>query len=370
MGYEIFISYRRNPSIAFAYLLCEKLEVMGYKGKVFMDINSLLNGEFDESLLRIMDECTNVIVVLQPNSLNVRDKDEDFFYKEIRHAIKTSKNIIPIMTNDFKWPENLPDDIANLSRYNGLSINFLYFKDEMKRLKEFLAASKSMESYNEKKHVLMYGDFDKAIQKKIIKRLGLSEEDYVIELLSEPVEILAKSLDRIYAVILMITDVTKLSSNEMINELINSELKQYVYGGGRLICTHDTIYRRTRNKELQSMMGCTVTNFQRTDIVKYNKTKECLTRECFKSLPQTFELQDGEICWGECDDDVIIFFETKTDDGTTAPLVFAREYGDGLCIYLHSGDYKDNPPGSILKPEPYFIDLLKDSLVLKADLFI
>ena len=99
--------------------------------------------------------------------------------------------------------------------------------------------------------------------------------------------------------------------------------------GGRLVCTHDVIYRRTRNELLQNMFG--------------------------------FILHDAEICWGNIADDVDVFFKTEDD----IPLVFAREYGSGICVYLNPGDFKERPPRSILKPEKEFVDLLRESIYLQ-----
>ena len=78
-------------------------------------------------------------------------------------------------------------------------------------------------------------------------------------------------------------------------------------------------------------------------------------------MPETFTLQDGELCWGEVEYYVDVHF--KTPEGI--PLVFSREYGDGICIYLHSGDYKFNPPPSIGKPEKEFIELLREAIYLR-----
>ena len=48
-------------------------------------------------------------------------------------------------------------------------------------------------------------------------------------------------------------------------------------------------------------------------------------------------LHDAEICWGKVAEDVDVYFETESG----IPLVFSREYGNGLCIFLNSGDFKD-----------------------------
>ncbi len=41
-------------------------------------------------------------------------------------------------------------------------------------------------------------------------------------------------------------------------------------------------------------------------------------------------------------------------------LIFSGEFGDGVCVWLNSGDYKEYPCGSILKPDKNFVVILKE----------
>ena len=56
----------------------------------------------------------------------------------------------------------------------------------------------------------------------------LKLDDYFIEIMSEPVEILSKNLQEIYAIILIVTDCTKFSSNIYAAKRINETLVRYV----------------------------------------------------------------------------------------------------------------------------------------------
>jgi len=56
-------------------------------------------------------------------------------------------------------------------------------------------------------------------------------------------------------------------------------------------------------------------------------------------------LNDGEIEWGEYSPDVLIIFESKTEE--PKPLVITREYGEGKVVWLSSGDFRENPPKSV-----------------------
>ena len=357
MAYQIFISYRRSGGEAMAYLLNEKLTTLGYS--VFYDIESLTYGKFNQKLLEVMDECSDVILILPPNALDRCVNEDDWLRLEISHAINCKKNIIPVMMKGFEWPHVLPDEINDIRFYNGLDVSFDFFDSVLMRLIKRLYVNNNESIKNEKsiKHILVWGDFDNAILEKLIYRLNLSA-DYYVELLIEPLEILSKNLMNIDSIILMVTDVTKLSNYAFAINKINQVLSDYVKEGGRLICTHDVIYRRTRNEKLQEMYGCQITNFLSAPEVQYVKTDFCHDEEAFAELPESFFLHDGEICWGDLAPDVDVYF--KTEDGI--PLVFAREYGKGVCIYMNSGDYKKHPPRSILKPEKNFVLLLKASI--------
>ncbi|MGN1433511.1 MAG: toll/interleukin-1 receptor domain-containing protein [Ruminococcus sp.] len=359
MSYQIFISYRRNGGEALAYLINERLTALGYS--VFYDIESLSYGKFNYKLLEVIDECDDIILILPPNALDRCVNKDDWLRLEIEHALKTKKNIIPLMMKQFVWPSEMIPEIQEIRLFNGVEVNFEFFDSVLLRLLNRLSTNLNNNRHTliEKrlKHILAWGDFDHAVLEKIIKRLELGNE-YYIENLVEPLELLSKNMDNIDSVILMITDVTKLSNYEFALKRINKLLVKYVKNGGRLICTHDVIYRRTRNELLQEMYGCKITNFLQTPTVQYIKTDFCLEENAFSELPNSFALNDGEICWGDLAPDVDVFF--ATEDGI--PLVFAREYGKGVCIYLNSGDYKNHPPRSILKPEKYFISLLKTSI--------
>lgn len=361
MAYQIFISYRRLGGEALAYLVNEKLTQAGYH--VFYDIESLSGGRFDTKLLEVIDACEDVVIILPPHALDRCEDPNDWLRIEVSHAIKAGKNLIPVMMKGFEWPEKLPEDMAQLVKYNGVLVTFEFFEGFMQKLQKNLTKNgqrRNLPSGRDLKHVLIWSDFDRGTQNKIIKRLGLGEE-YFVEELVEPVEILSKNLAEIDTIILIDTDVTKLSNNDSTLERINEALVGYVEGGGRLICTHDLIYRRTRNEPLQNMYGCRITNFQPQPAVRYIKTEDCAEQGTFASLPEEFVLHDDEICWGSIAPDVEVYFETE--DGR--PLVFSREYGNGVCIWLNSGDFKEYPSKSILKPEKEFVALLREALLLE-----
>jgi len=356
--YQIFISYRRLGGEALAFLLHEKLTAEGYK--VFYDIESLDSGRFDTKLLKIMDECSDVVLVLPPNSLERCKNEDDWLRQEIVHAIKTGKNIIPLTMNGFVFPSDLPDELSTLQNYQRVKVDFIYFDGVLDHIKRYLHAGKNLNKNNSSsnpdyKHILLWSDFDSAILDKLIKKLDF-DDNYDFEILEDALDILSNDLSKIDTIILMTTDVTKFTNNSSALARLNQCLVDYVRSGGRLICAHDIIYRRTRNTQLQELYGCTITNFERTRTVRYVKTDICKEEGLFESLLDSFSLTDGEVCWGELAPDVNVYFETENG----YPLVFSREYGTGICLYFNSGDYNNTAPGSILKPEKQFVLLLRE----------
>lgn len=134
--YDIFISYRRDGGEALACLISEKLRQREFS--VFYDVESLRSGKFNEKIFQVIDTCTDVIVILPQNSLNRCINNDDWVRKEIAYAIKSKKNIIPIMMRNFEFPKELPNDIRDLKNFNGISANLEYFEATFNKLLSML----------------------------------------------------------------------------------------------------------------------------------------------------------------------------------------------------------------------------------------
>lgn len=125
MKNQIFISYRRDGGEALAQLLNDRLKSLGYE--VFYDIESLKSGAFDTKLYEQIEKCKDFILVLPPQALDRCIYEEDWVRCEIRHALKHKKNIIPIMMRGFVFPKDLPDDIAAVSKQNGVEFETMEY---------------------------------------------------------------------------------------------------------------------------------------------------------------------------------------------------------------------------------------------------
>ena len=136
--YQIFISYRRDGGEFTAKMLYDKLCSLGYQA--FFDVESLRSCMFNEKLYSVIDECTDVLVILSPGALDRCENKDDWVRLEIEHALQKGKNVIPIMLRGFEFPEKLPESIEKLQYMQGLKANLEYFDAFINKLQKFFVA--------------------------------------------------------------------------------------------------------------------------------------------------------------------------------------------------------------------------------------
>lgn len=134
--YDVFISYRRDGGEQSAKSIYDRLKEQGYK--VFLDIETLRSGAFNEKLYKVIDECQDVLVILSPNALDRCHNEDDWVRLEIVHALKSGKNVIPIMLRGFSFPADLPQDMESLPFQNGVQASVEFFDAFMGKLYQFL----------------------------------------------------------------------------------------------------------------------------------------------------------------------------------------------------------------------------------------
>jgi len=94
-----------------------------YHKKIFLDVKELQVGRFDEMLLKRIEQTPNFILILSKDSLDHCNVKTDWLKREIVHAIKTGRNIIPVMTEQFKFPsedawKEMPEEMQLLPSLN------------------------------------------------------------------------------------------------------------------------------------------------------------------------------------------------------------------------------------------------------------
>ncbi|MCQ2347794.1 MAG: toll/interleukin-1 receptor domain-containing protein [Paludibacteraceae bacterium] len=136
--YSVFISYRRT-GFDTANLIAEKLRFMGYS--VFFDVESLRGGKFNEQLFQVIDSCTDMVLVLPKDALNRCADKDDWVRKEVMYAMLKQKNIVPVMLNDFDWPNPMPSGMEDLKDYQAVPASDRNTFDlAMQRLASYLKA--------------------------------------------------------------------------------------------------------------------------------------------------------------------------------------------------------------------------------------
>ncbi|XP_076367405.1 NAD(+) hydrolase sarm1-like isoform X2 [Tachypleus tridentatus] len=119
---DVFISYRRSNGSQLASLLKVHLQLRSFS--VFIDVERLEAGKFDNNLLNSIRQAKHFLLVLTPNALDrcMGDTDcKDWVHKEVVEALHSQCNIIPILDN-FQWPEpeTLPEDMRAVCYFNGV----------------------------------------------------------------------------------------------------------------------------------------------------------------------------------------------------------------------------------------------------------
>ena len=129
---DVFISYRREGGYAMARLVYECLRNAGLS--VFLDLEELRSGQFNEKLYEEIEKCKNFVLILPPNSLDRCDHEDDWLRLEIEYAIKQKKNIIPVMMVGFEFPSQLPPSLQVLPFFNGVKSSREYFDAAIKKI--------------------------------------------------------------------------------------------------------------------------------------------------------------------------------------------------------------------------------------------
>ena len=135
--YDIFISYRREGGADAAKHLRDVLSQKGYR--VFFDTDSLRSGDFNRELLRVIGECSDFILILTPGALDRCVSENDWVRQELRSALENGKNVIPVLSSGFSFPDELPADIDAVRYKNGVPANRDYFDAVVDKLCSFLS---------------------------------------------------------------------------------------------------------------------------------------------------------------------------------------------------------------------------------------
>lgn len=133
---SVFISYRRSVSRHLARSIALDLRIHGYD--VFLDVDTIDNGEFDRIVLRQIALREHFVLVLSRGALERCSDESDWLRREIEQALTLRRNIVPVMEAGFSFSteaKHLPDSLRDLPRFNGIPIYHFYFDAAMETLR-------------------------------------------------------------------------------------------------------------------------------------------------------------------------------------------------------------------------------------------
>jgi TIR domain len=141
----VFISYRRDAGAGYAGRIADALVEHFGEDKVFRDIDSLEPGlDFVDAVERAIESSEVLIAVVGKHWLTVTDaagqkrleNPDDYVRTEIAIALKRNIRVIPLLIQEASMPseEELPDDLAPLSRRNAFVIHDSSWRDDIQRL--------------------------------------------------------------------------------------------------------------------------------------------------------------------------------------------------------------------------------------------
>lgn len=230
-----------------------------------------------------------------------------------------------------------------------------------------------------KKYILIWNDHNIETSEKFTALLKTQCPKYRYKELKTAEYLLRYplSIKSVHMIILIVTDVTKLSEIENRREKIQVELRNYVREGGILFGTHDLIYRRCRNQHLQELFGCEICNFQRVhDPVSVRIETQFNDHPLLKNLPNEFSFDDGEVCWGDWSKDAKILIKTtKRFENNMhghreyVPTLVVRHTGSiGTLIWVNSGDKTDKIPKSLSEPQSQLVKIMENAITYSSEI--
>ena len=145
---RVFISYRREDSIAYAGRIFDRLTSQFGVSNVFMDVDALEPGvDFVEVLQGALESCDVLLAVIGRIWLTARDPagrprlsdPDDFVAREIAAALERPDiRVIPVLVGGARMPQSaeLPDRLSGLTRRQALTIPDIGFHQTLGRLIE------------------------------------------------------------------------------------------------------------------------------------------------------------------------------------------------------------------------------------------
>ena len=141
---NVFISYRRDDAGDTAGRIADRLRALPQVDDVFLDVESISYGEdFIDKINHVISECEYCLLLMGPRWDGPRDgqlsrimEDDDFVRMEARAVLTSNIKVIPILLRDAPMPsaENLPSELAELTRRNAFPLRTSFFAQDIEIL--------------------------------------------------------------------------------------------------------------------------------------------------------------------------------------------------------------------------------------------
>jgi hypothetical protein len=131
MSTKVFISYRRQDSIATAGRIDDRMAKEFGRTNIFMDVDSIPAGvDFAAYLNESVVRCDVLLAIIGPNWLTARDAagdqrlrdSNDFVVTEIAAALNRNIRVVPVLVDGAAMPtaDELPEILKPLARRNAV----------------------------------------------------------------------------------------------------------------------------------------------------------------------------------------------------------------------------------------------------------
>jgi hypothetical protein len=117
-----------------------RAELQQRRFKVFLDVDDLRPGHFDESILEHIQNTPSFIIILSPGSLDRCSDPEDWVRKEISCALASRRLILPILMPGFQFPaeQQLPLELRHIRVHHGVNYSHDFFDAMMEKIVSYI----------------------------------------------------------------------------------------------------------------------------------------------------------------------------------------------------------------------------------------
>ena len=141
---DVFISYRRGEGAELARLMQLRLKERGIGA--FLDVDDLRPGQFDEALLAEIERASSFLLILTGGALDRCSSEDDWLRREITHALRAKKTIVPLFTSGFEFPpeSDLPPELRPILVHHGVPYSHEFLDAVVDKIVNYVDTPSSM----------------------------------------------------------------------------------------------------------------------------------------------------------------------------------------------------------------------------------